>query len=66
MQDGKMHVDVVGTVFHHQVKVTQARKDLRNMQTVFNSVLANPNYDNQVQQIDEVEKLKIELARKGV
>ena len=37
-----------------------------HMQSTFNSVLANPSYDNQVQQIEEVEKLKIELARKGV
>ena len=36
------------------------------MQETFNSVLANPSYDSQIQQIDEVEKLKIELARKGI
>ena len=48
------------------MKIKQARKDLRKMQETFNSVLANPSYDSQIQQIDEVEKLKIELARKGI
>ena len=28
--------------------------------------MANPAYDDQVEQIHEVEKLKVELARKGV
>ena len=66
MQDGKMHTDVIPTVYNHQAKMNLARKELRNMQSTFNSVLANPSYDNQIQQIDEVEKLKIELARKGI
>ena len=29
-------------------------------------MLANPSYDDQISQINEVEKLKVELARKGV
>ena len=31
MQDGKMHTEVVPTVYQHQAKLNQARKDLRNM-----------------------------------
>ena len=63
---GRVHTDVVPLTFMHQQKVNEARKELRNIQSTFNSVLANPSYDDQVQQIDEVQKLKIELARKGV
>ena len=36
------------------------------MQSVFKSILANPCYDDQIRQIGEVERLKIELARSGV
>lgn len=47
MQDGRMH-EAPQIVFQHQQKITQARKELNNMQSTFNSVLANPSYDNQI------------------
>ena len=39
---------------------------MNNIQSEFNSVLANPCYDDQAEQIAEVERLKLELARKGI
>ena len=47
------------------MKIRAARAELENMQSVFNSVLANPSYDNQIEQLAEVEKLKIHMARSG-
>ena len=64
--DGRLHADVVPVNFYHQQKLKAARKELNSIQDEFKSVLANPAYDDQVEQIHEVEKLKVELARKGV
>lgn len=38
-------------------RIVEARKELSNMQNTFKSILANPDYDNYMEQILEVEKL---------
>jgi len=41
-------VDVVPQTIYQKQRLEEARKDLRNMQNTFNSVLANPSYDDQM------------------
>lgn len=46
--EGKMHVDVIPVVLQHQLRVRAARKELNSIQSEFNSVLANPCYDDNI------------------
>ena len=41
-------------------------KELKSAQKAFKSVLANPSYDDQQEQIAEIEKLKMSLARHNI
>ena len=47
--EGKNILDVIPVVFAHQQKVKAAALEMRNMQNVFNSVVANPCYDSQIE-----------------
>ena len=63
---GKMHHDIIPHTIYQKERLDECRKELRAHQNAFTAQVGNPTYDSQMKQIDEVEKLKLDLARRGV